>query len=194
MTERKEEGINKFVYILEIVYAILLSWGFARVAERFTIHHVFYWLCMLVSLFTLIRFFFAPSHNVGVVVKLIDNRKRSARVVIFFDISFLLAHSFVFFRMCYALGDLRYNFFFRDFSILLLLNTVWLATITFRQKRARINPHDKHKFWQMNNLICGAIVLALYLLKADLALMFSVALVNCVLDLWTCAPYYFEPV
>jgi len=194
MTETRQEGINKFIYILEIVYAILLSWGVARVAERFTVHHMFYWLCMLVSLLTLIRFFFAPSHNIGVVAKLIGGRKGSARVVIFFDISALVAHSFIFFRMCYALGDKNYHFFFRDFSILLLVNTLWLATITFRQRRAKISPHDKHLFWQLNNFICGTLILGLFLIKADLALIFLIALVNCVLDLWTCAPYYLEPV
>jgi hypothetical protein len=190
----KDDGQAKFIYILEIVYAILLSWGFARVAERFTVHHVFYWLCMLIALLTLIRFFFAPSHNVGVVVELINRRKGAARMVIFFDISLLIAHSFVFFRMCYAMGDFRYDFFYRDFSILLLLNALWLATITFRQRKARINPHDKHAFWQMNNFICGILILALYLCKADLMLMFIAALANCALDLWTCAPYYLESV
>jgi hypothetical protein len=190
----KEDGISKFVYILEIVYAILLSWGFARVAERFTVHHLLYWLCMLVSLLTLIRFFFAPSHNIGVVAKLVRSRKRSARVVVFFDISLLIAHSFIFFRMCYAVGDMRYDFFYRDFAILLLVNSFWLATITFRQRRAKISPHDKHAFWQMNNLVCGSLIMAMFLLKADLLLMFIVALTNCTLDLWTCAPYYLEPV
>ena len=189
-----DSGGNKFIYILEIVYAILLSWGFARVAERFTVHHIFYWLCMLVSILTLIRFFFAPSHNVGVVVKLIKNRKSAARIIVFFDIPLLIAHSFVFFRMCYALGDLRYDFFYRDFSILLLLNAIWLITITFRQKRAKINPHDKHVFWLLNNSICGILILGLFLFKVEIGLMFIVAIINCVLDLWICAPYYFEDV
>jgi len=188
----KDNGLNKFIYILEIVYAILLSWGFARVAERFYARSIFYWLCMLVSLFTLIRFFFAPSHNIGVVIKLIKNRANAARFVVLFDVSLLIAHSFVFFRMCYALGDLRYTLFYRDFSILLLLNALWLATITFRQSRARISPHDKHIFWQLNNLISGTIILGLLFFKADLGLMFIVAAVNCLLDLWTCAPYYLE--
>ena len=190
----KEDGINKFIYILEIVYAILLSWGFARVAERFAAKDIFYWLCLLVALLTLIRFFFAPSHNVGVVARLIGNRKGAARTVIFFDISILLAHSFVFFRMCYAMGDKRYYFFFRDFAILLLLNALWLETIRHRQRRARIDPHDKHLFWETNNFLCGAIVLALFFLKVDFHAIFIVALVNCVLDLWVCAPYYFESV
>lgn len=190
----KNDGVNKFIYVLEIVYAILLSWGFARVAERFRAQHVFYWLCMLVSLLTLIRFFFAPSHNVGVVVKLVNNLKSAARMVIFFDISLLLAHSFVFFRMCYALGDMRYDFFYRDFSILLLLNAMWLITITFRQRRAKISAHDKHLFWQSNNLICGILILGLYLFKVNIMFMFLVAIINCVLDLWSCAPYYLESV
>ena len=190
----KDSGINKFIYVLEIVYAILLSWGFARVAERFTASDIFYWLCMLVALLTLIRFFFAPSHNVGVVAKLINGRNGAARTVIFFDIPLLMAHSFVFFRMCYAIGDKRYDFFYRDFAILLLLNALWLATIRHRQTRARVNPHDKHLFWEMNNFICGALVLALFFLKADIHAMFIVALANCALDLWNCAPYYFESV
>ncbi len=190
----KDDGLTKFIYILEIVYAILLSWGFARVAERFSESHLIYWLCMLVSLLTLIRFFFAPSHNIGVIAKLIKNRTGAARMVIFFDVSLLIAHSFVFFRMCYALGDLRYDFFYRDFSILLLLNAIWLATITFRQRLSKISPHDKHIFWQLNNSICGILVLGLFILKADIALMFIVAMVNCVVDLWTCAPYYLESV
>lgn len=190
----KDGGANKLIYILEIVYAILLSWGLARVAERFTAHQVFYWLCMLVGVLTLIRFFFAPSHNVGVVVRLINNSKSAARIVMFFDISLLIAHSFVFFRMCYALGDKRYDYFYRDFAILLLLNAIWLATITFRQARAKVNPHDKHAFWQLNNFICGSLILGLFLFKAGTALMFTVAITNCVLDLWSCAPYYFENV
>jgi hypothetical protein len=190
----KEDGISKFIYILEIVYAILLSWGFARVAERFSARDIFYWFCMLVALLTLIRFFFAPSHNVGVVARLIGNRHGAARTVIFFDISVLLAHSFIFFRMCYALGDKRYVFFFRDFAILLLLNALWLETIRHRQRRARIDPHDKHLFWEANNFVCGAIVLALFFLKVDFHVMFIVALANCALDLWVCAPYYLESV
>jgi hypothetical protein len=191
---QEHEGINKLIYILEIVYAILLSWGFARVAERFTAHHPLYWLCMLVSLLTLIRFFFAPSHNVGIVAKLASNSKGAARMVIFFDISVLIAHSFIFFRMCYALGDLHYNLFYRDLAILLLLNATWLGTIMLRQKHARINHHDKHAFWRINNLICGGLILVLFFLNANVLYMFSVALINCVLDLWNCAPYYFEPV
>lgn len=191
---KQEEGVNKLIYILEIVYAILLSWGFARVAERFTVHHVFYWLCMAVAMLTLIRFFFAPSHNVGVVIKLVNNSKGAARTVVFFDIPLLAAHSFIFFRMCYAMGDFKYDFFFRDFSVLLLLNALWLETITFRQRRAKVNPHDKHAFWKWNNTICGILVLGLFLLKADLAFMFMVAITNCVMDLWVCAPYYFEAV
>ena len=147
---------------------------------------------MLVSLMVLVRFFFAPSHNIGVVVKLIKNSKSAARIVSFFDVSMLIAHSFIYYRMCYALGDLSYDFFYRDFAILLLLNAIWLATITFRQRRAKINPHDKHTFWQLNNLICGILILGLYLFKADIVAMFGVAIVNCVLDLWSCAPYYFE--
>jgi hypothetical protein len=74
------------------------------------------------------------------------------------------------------------------------LNAVWLATITFRQRRAKISPHDKHAFWQLNNFICGTLILVLFLFKADLMLMFLVAIVNCTLDLWVCAPYYLEPV
>ena len=190
----KEGGFNKFIYILEIVYAILLSWGFARVAERFNMHRTFYWLCMLVGLLTLIRFFFAPSHNIGVVAKLINNRKGAARTVLFFDVSLLIAPSFIFFRMCYALGDLKYDFFYRDFSILLLLNAVWLATITFRQRMVKTSPHDKHIFWQLNNFICGILILGLFLFRADVMLMFIVAIVNCTMDLWSCAPYYFEPI
>lgn len=190
----KENDVSKFIYILEIVYAILLSWGFARVAERFTAKDPFYWFCMLTALLALIRFFFAPSHNVGVVVKLVGRKKNAARVVVFFDISVLLAHSFVFFRMCYALGDRHYDFFYRDFSILLLLNALWLETIRWRQKRARANSHDKHLFWERNNLVCGAAILALFLVQADTHLMFFIALVNCALDLWVCAPYYLESV
>lgn len=191
----KEGGINKLVYILEILYAILLSWGFARVAERFVARDPFYWLCMLVALLALVRFFFAPSHNVGVVARLIGSSRRASRVVIFFDIPVLIAHSFVFFRMCYAMGDYRYGYFYRDFSVLLLINAVWLMTIARRQKRARINPHDKHLFWERNNFICGSLILGLFLLKADVHIfMFPVALANCVLDLWACAPYYLESV
>lgn len=190
----KESGISKFVYILEIVYAILLSWGFARVAEKFTARDIFYWMCMLIALFTLIRFFFAPSHNIGVIAKLVDNRKGAARTVLFFDISLLIAHSFIFFRMCYAVGDKRYDYFFRDYAILLLVNALWLITIAHRQKRARLNPHDKHLFWVRNNFVCGAIILALFFMRADVHIMFPVALINCVLDLWICAPYYLESV
>jgi hypothetical protein len=57
-----------------------------------------------------------------------------------------------------------------------------------------VSPHDKHAFWQTNNALCGAVMLALFLLKVPVFAMFLVALVNCVLDLWNCAPYYLESV
>ncbi len=189
---KTDTGINKFIYIQEIVYAILLSWGFARVAEFFKWSDIIYWLCTLVSLFTLIRFFFAPSHNFAVVAKLVNNRTGAARIVIFWDISILVIHSFIYYRMCYALSQKHYPLFYFEFAILLLLNSVWLGTITFRQKRAKENPHDKHIFWQRNNLIYGVLLLLLLLFNANVIWMFLAAFVNCARDFWVCAMDYFK--
>jgi len=194
---------NKFIDVLEIVYAILMSWGFARIAENFDFSNIYNWAGLIVCGFVLIRFFFAPSHNVGGLIRSINMDIVAARKVIFLDIPVLIAHSFIYYRMCYNVAVKNYTLFYVDYAILLILNAVWLFYIRKRLKAANAAIPDKFFCWVNNNLVAFLLIIGLWVIYASLNLLstflyfwlsFLVALVNCTIDLSSCALVYFEDV
>ena len=205
----KDNGVNKFIYIVEFVYAILLSWGFARASERFMVHYLFYWLCMLVSLLTLIRFFFAPSHNVGALVYSLPMNIVNARKIIFLDIPIMIAHSLLYYRMCYNASMQLYDLFYFDLMILLILNAAWLFWIRKRIEYCKKSVPAKFSFWIGNNLVFAALLgisqvsfharpffsgKSLFNPEIYFWASFTLAILNCVIDLSSCALEYFEDV
>jgi len=198
-----ERPFHKFVDILEIVYAILMSWGFARIAEHLDVKDPLYLLGLVIAMFVLIRFFFAPSHNIGGLVRSINMNISAARKVIFIDIPVLIAHSFIYYRICYNLSVKKYEFFYMDYASLLILNAAWLTYIRKRLQSAKADVPTKFCLWVNNNLIFSLLIFAVLILYRffnlfGMTVFFGIctlfALLNCVIDLSSCALDYFADV
>ena len=172
-----------FVDAMEVVYAVLLAWGFARVVEKF-IWEIDYILPMFISGLVLIRFFFAASHNLAPVVARSKDDFFSQRFLFVWDIPFLVMHSFVYYRMCYVLSEYSYLKFYKVFGLLLLINSIWLFTINLRRKL------EWSSKWTLNNIIHWLAIIPLIIYFKNTFLLFYIALSNCLLDFFLSAPYY----
>jgi len=70
-----------------------------------------------------------------------------ARKVIFIDIPILIAHSFIYYRICYNLSVKKYEMFYFDYIVLLILNSVWIYYINIRLKKDGAKTPDKFDLW-----------------------------------------------
>jgi len=192
---------TKFLIVLEIVYAILMGWGFARVAEYFLFDNLYNWAGLVIAGFVLIRFFFAPSHNVGALVRSAKINLWKARLIIFFDIPILMAHSFIYYRICYNLSIKAYGLFYFNLALLLFLNASWLSSIKSRLIKEGLASPPKFSLWINNNFISSMALLVVwathkYIFTVDAAvyfwISFAIAASNCIVDLASCALEYFE--
>ena len=94
---------QRFIEILEIIYAIIFACGIAKMLDIFTETEDYLnnplniWLSVIILILVLIRFFFAPSKNVKALVASISEKGR--KWIMPLDITTLLAHSFIFYLM-----------------------------------------------------------------------------------------------
>ncbi|MCK4824614.1 hypothetical protein KA005_53170, partial [bacterium] len=177
---------DKFIEIMEIIYAIILACGIVKIVEIFqkniTIELT---SSLLISVLVLVRFFFAPSKN----IKIIGMKGVGWKWLIMpFDVPVLIAHSFIYYCMCLNIQEIEK--FYSIFFILLFVNSVWLFSIWFRLK----NEHITYiKIWAVSNLIfCG-----LYLSTYEIGLKFwptwfILALLNSLIDLGITYSDYFQ--
>lgn len=159
---RKNDEFGKgFIEILEIIYAIIFACGIAQMLEEIfvnksnNIHPLEIIPSAIINIFILIRFFFAPSKNVKVLVTKSKKRKWIMPV----DILVLMTHSFIFYLMCLEIKNLV--LFYQLFFLLLAVNAGWLFTIRLRLKRLEVQKEQINymKIWSENNIICVAIYL-----------------------------------
>jgi len=199
----------KFLIVLEILYAILMAWGFARVAEFFDFENIYDWATLIIAMLVLVRFFFAPSHNVGALVSSLPVNIVNARKIIFLDIPILIFHSLLYYRMCYNASLHLYDLFYFDLMALLILNAAWLFWIRKRLEYSKKSVPEKFCLWIANNLVFAVFLALAWLLFKSLPwftgkallkleiyfwLSFIIAILNCVIDLSSCALEYFEDV
>ena len=191
----------KFIDVLEIVYAILMSWGIARVAEKFDFKDIFNWAGLILAGLIMIRLFFAPSHNIGALVRSIKMSPPAARKIMFVDIPVLMGHSFLYYRLCYNLSNKEYAIFYQECAILLLLNSAWISYINKRLEASGARAPAKFHIWILNNVICSIALfaaLALYAPVNAIGLMtyfwasFTLVFLNCFIDLRSCSLNYLE--
>jgi len=200
---------TKFLIALEILYSILMAWGFARLAEFFDFENIFDWVTLLIAMLVLVRFFFAPSHNVGALVYSLPMNIVNARKIIFLDIPIMVAHSLLYYRMCYNASMQLYDLFYFDLMILLILNAAWLFWIRKRIAYCKKSVPAKFSFWIGNNLVFAALLgisqvsfharpffsgKSLFNPEIYFWASFTLAILNCVIDLSSCALEYFEDV
>lgn len=201
-TERQKESkfFEKFMGIMEVLYAVLLTWGFANIAQSFH-RELAYCLTAIVAGLVLIRFFFAPAHNLYHIA--VESRAHGAwyqRMVFYFDIPMLILHSFIFYRMCFHVAIMDYTQFYYFFFLLLLLNIIWLISIELRLSPFARKSDWKHFIWIYNNSFFVAAAALLLIVSRwwpipfntfpNYWVYFGLALANCLIDFYLSAPYY----
>jgi len=194
---------ERFIEILEIIYAIIFACGIAKMLEEIFmkksngIHPLQILSSVVVTIFVLVRFFFAPSKNVKILVTKSSEEgiKWWRKWIMPGDIVVLLAHSYFFYMMC--LEIINIELFYRWFFILLAWNTVWLFTIWGRLKKEKISYI---KTWSINNTVFVAlylITLVIYF-KSNIVLWiigmlwFILAIINSLIDLFRTYNDYFS--
>lgn len=189
----KNDVIGKrFIEILEIIYAIIFACAVAKMLEKLTkpedylSNPVEIWMSVLISILVLIRFFFAPSKNVKILVAKV--KKRCRKWIMPVDITILLAHSFIFYLMCLEIENVERFYFW--FFILLILNALWLFSIWGRLRKEKISHIKK---WSINNSGFIVLFVIFYLLGIHLWLVwFFFALSNSMIDMFTTYKDYFS--
>ena len=158
MTNAKSSD-NRYIQILEIIYAIIFACAIAKMLDNIPDPKNFLglpfknWTAIIISVFVLIRFFFAPSKNIGLLVRKAEksNSKFQKILIVFFDVLILLAHSFIFYFMCLEVFNEELDTFYRWFFILLCVNAVWLSLIWLRVRKEKNISHIA--IWSINNII-----------------------------------------
>lgn len=191
---------DRFIQILEVIYAIIMACGVASLIEVLSKYYpeisLKKWLAVFISILVLIRFFFAPSKNVKLLVK----KSKYLRIIIMpFDVVILLAHSFLFYAMCFKVDS--YERFYFWFFVLIAVNSCWLFSIWLRLRREELSLLSLFKLkipyiliWAINNFIFVlAFACFMFFKNKDIwVIWFSLALLNSLIDLLFTYPYYFE--
>jgi len=197
-TKKEINKFEKFLEVMEVLYAVSMTWGLARLAEYFT-RSPEYYLSSLIAGFVLIRFFFAPAHNLYDIAIESRNHPVLQRVIFLFDIPIMIFHSFVYYRMCYSISQRNYAHFYELLFVLLIINAAWLIAIDARIGFIAKKLCWKHIFWIVNNIVSSSVFyLTIILAPAHKMSLFAelhywpffIALVNCIIDFILTAPYY----
>lgn len=203
----KIKKIDKyFIAAIELIYSIIFAVGVYKALLQF---EVFMKMDLtekitivtggIISLFILIRFFFAPTRNVLLAVQK-DTRwpLGHKRWILLLDVSILMTHAFVYYFICIFIAvpiD-----FYRSVAILLLLNTLWLWWIWVR---VREDAPKYIKLWSCNNLFFGIFLFlaikwvypaTILNIQCKILILFTLALSNCVIDLWNTWDAYLSTV
>ena len=190
-SQGKACGSQRYLEVLTMIYAIAMVLGFSALV-RDTYNSFFsagfdwrewrdilsspLWAGvapMIIGATVLMRFFFAPPCNIGVLLRTFKRHEDSqtARKIVVVDAAVLLIHSLIFYFMCQSafkkddLGQcVKPAQFVPEFYIFLMVllacNSVWLFSIACRtladsQKKPFVLP-----FWAWNNII-GLVLLVL---------------------------------
>ena len=167
---------ERFTQILEVIYAIIMACGIGTLIEVLSKYYpeisLNKWLAVLIAILVLIRFFFAPSKNVKLLVK---KAKKCRFLIMPIDVLILLAHSFIFYLMCLKVDKIERFYFW--FFFLLLGNSVWLFFIWLRLCKQKISFKTIIKLkipyvmiWSINNFVFS-LSFFLYLKKLDIWLI-----------------------
>jgi hypothetical protein len=158
-----------FIDKMEIIYAILLAWGFAE-ATRSVISDIDWDFAplLLIDALVFIRFFFAPERNLRSVALATRDFPRWHWLIFIYDIPILVFHSYLYYSMCVAIIGARVAIFYQWFVMLLVINVLWLTTITARIKHFdKSSKKDVFPIWIVNNFIHVLFFCIVFALERD---------------------------
>lgn len=163
----KVKTINNFISILEIVYSLFLAVGLSNLLFNFEFTATYISL-LIICIFLITRFFFAPSKNIEGLLNKINERGESYKfrnlqfnAVIWLDVPVLFAYAVLFSIMCSFVPkhtDIAYLAFFSGFALLLIVNSVWLFFIEYRKGDCKDSDDSSLRFWAYNNLLFAFII------------------------------------
>lgn len=187
-TALSEEGIDKnFISIMEVLYGIVLALSLALIVEKYKLN-LSYSCGVILSVFVLVRFFFAPTKNI---VCLGKKGMPLKWLIMIFDVPILMLHSVFFYFMCKELSAGNVDFY-KYFSYLLALNFFWLGTIWLRYCKGKKACPIYIKIWTLNNILFAGLILIILSIFPDVTwmILFFTAMLNCFIDLGSTYPYY----
>jgi hypothetical protein len=193
--KEKERQFAKFINIMDVLYAVLMAWGIAKVADnfKFELTHA---LPSIIAGLVLIRFFFAPARNLANIAWQTQYKWFGQIGIFIIDVPLLFGHSFIYYRMAHSIWEFKYDYFYQWFIGLLAINVFWLLLILAREYKWGKEKYYQHICWGINNLLCLLFIGILFLFKVNLFAgpnyywLFIIALLNCLIDLLLTAPCY----
>ena len=186
--KEKQQIGERFINIMEIIYAIILACGVVRIVdvgfekpENISVGLV---SSLLICIFVLVRFFFAPSKN----IKILGLRGWGMKwTIMLFDVPVLIIQSFIYYYMCSKIDS--FEAFYQAFFVLLFVNAMWLILIRVRLWKEDITYAQ---IWTFNNLAFVMLYLISLQFVVSWVLLFVMALINCLIDLLTTYSDYFQ--
>ncbi len=215
---------SKLINALEIIYSLLLAVGLYDTTISLNSNNIIKLLCNLLfiglCILILMRFFFAPSKNIALIIKAVfdsslslKKKKDRYRQIMLLDVPILFAHAVLYIKICKPLTGINKlincQLFFFYFALLLCLNTIWLTWIKERIEQLKHKSPPYITFWANNNFytFLGIILfLGLLFFSSDynyedksnfnwsylyIIMLLVLAYTNCLLDLWKTYKAYF---
>lgn len=193
---------HPFINIVEIIFAFFMTANLYGIINNSGLEECKFLdffkfvLCALI----LIRFFFAPTSNIEVMLFHTGENLRR-KLYIFGDFLLLIIQAVFFYFICNSffpnLGKKYWFYLNQDgyapfiwVSALLMLNSLWLTTI-----QGRIYVYEKRLIWRYcvwisNNVIIGCSLLISFIVFKHKIWMLILAYFNCLVDIYLTAPDY----
>jgi len=205
MSNEKKSSYH-FVQIAEVVFAFFITASLYYSLEKVCTNNQYPILCLakfFLCGFILIRFFFAPSSNIECILLFTRHHKLRQLSILLWDFPVLILHAGLYYGVCVTLWE---NKFWLDvlqestpffwLSLLLIVNLIWLITISWRLFRWQKKKKRIYRFyvWIINNLFFS--ILIVYLILSHFNYKYTLLLLsgyaNCIIDIILTAPDYLE--
>jgi len=201
-----KELINKpLIKILELIYSLIFAVGITILVEdpriAMDFDTAYYFFLIFLFLLILIRFFFAPSKIIGVLLEHWLSENKSTKrgvdikkfIFLLIDVPVMFSHAIIFVFMCrYATKETNYFLAFNSLSFLLFLNAVWLLVVFLRvHKKTDSETIKNSKHWMINNGMASVLMFGGLFFKfsveawgihLQLEILYIIALLNSVID------------
>lgn len=194
---------QRFIKIVEIVFAFFMAASLYSTLQYLGTDIFQDILKFLLCGLILIRFFFAPSSNIECMLIYTRHRIWRQLSILFWDFPVLIMHAMLFYFISTTFWKEGYWPYFNNYTpfvwflFLLVLNSFWLSTISYRLwVWEKVEQRRIYRFyvWIFNNVAFSVWILIFIFLEIgnkDIWLMLG-GYLNCTIDIIFTAPDYLE--